>query len=166
MFSLLRSTVSAANYGAGAAVRAKLQSYILKKKGMEVTIRVWGVGELCVAVMWLNRNTSGGRWWLSWLAIKAQPLTSQHMLNDLLKAELTPRGGIKRRSSCICECYVSAVGAANSLLVLSWNQEACRSKSMKKTEAGAETILQHWLYFLGTELSRGGITPQYCLRWL
>lgn len=31
MLSLLRSTVSAANYGDGAAVRAKLQSYILEK---------------------------------------------------------------------------------------------------------------------------------------
>lgn len=27
------------------------------------------------------------------LLIKAQPLTSQHMLNELLKTELTPRGG-------------------------------------------------------------------------
>lgn len=29
------------------------------------------------------------------LLIKAQPLTSQHMLNELLKIGLTPRGGIK-----------------------------------------------------------------------
>lgn len=63
----------------------------------------------------------------SWRPITAQPLTSQRVLKELLKTQLTPRGGITRGSSRICVCYEWAVGGgsgANSLLALSRNQEA------------------------------------------
>lgn len=108
MVGLLRSTVSAANYGAGAAVRAKLQSCIFKKKrGGSDHPRERRGGNLCGSHVTepehFRRKVMAQRE-ASRLPIRAQPLTSLHMLNQLLKAELTARGGIKRCPSCICPC--------------------------------------------------------------
>lgn len=58
------------------------------------------------------------------MLIKAQPLTSQHVLDELLKTELTPRGGIKRGSSCICVFPVRQLwGQKRSESFISFNQE-------------------------------------------
>ncbi len=61
------------------------------------------------------------------LLIKAQQLTSQHMLDELLKIQVTPCEEINCCSSCIRICNMSALEAKWRLFFISLNQNGSLS---------------------------------------
>ena len=62
-----------------------------------------------------------------WVLIKEQQLTSQHMLDELLKIQVTPCEEINCCSSCIRICNMSALEAKWRLFFISLNQNGSLS---------------------------------------
>lgn len=114
-------------------------SHILQKT---IFIRVYHLRELCRGIWGRSVCHIHGRCVLKskhfhWklmaqretgqLLIKAQQLTSQHMLDELLKIQVTPCEEINCCSSCIGICNMSALEAEWRLFFISLNQNGSLS---------------------------------------
>lgn len=75
------------------------------------------------------------------LLIKGEQLTSQHMLNELLKIQVTPCEEINCCSSCIRICNMSALEAKWRLFFISLNQNGSLS-----LQTDVPWTAEAWLY--------------------